>query len=109
MLNMPLKFVYVDFWATVSKTVRPMQSDHCPDCLHVCLVCLSVTFMYCGQTVGYIKMKLGMEVGLGSSHIALYGNLAAPPPKKRGHSPQFWPMSVVAKVLDGSICHLVRR
>ena len=29
-------------------------------------VCLSVTFVYCGQTVGFgwIKMKLGTEVGL---------------------------------------------
>jgi len=33
----------------------------------VCLSCLSVTLVYCGQTVGWIKMPLGMEVGL--SHI----------------------------------------
>jgi len=31
----------------------------------VCLSILSVTLMYCGQTVGHIKMKLGMQVGLG--------------------------------------------
>ena len=31
--------------------------------LSVCLsVCLSVTLAYCGQTVGWIKMKLGMVV-----------------------------------------------
>jgi len=33
----------------------------------VCLscVCLSVTLVYYGLTVGWIKMKLGTEVGLG--------------------------------------------
>ena len=35
----------------------------------VCLSCLSVMLVYCGQTVGWIKMKLGMEVGLGPGHI----------------------------------------
>ena len=48
-------------------------------------VCLSVTLVYCGQTVGRIKMKLGMQVGLGSGHIVLGGD-PAPPPLK-GHSP----------------------
>ena len=50
---------------------------------------LSVTLMYCDQMVGWIKMKLGMEVGLGPGHIVLDGDLATPLPKKRGHSPQF--------------------
>ena len=32
----------------------------------VCLsVCLSVTLVYCGQTVALIKMKLGTDVGVG--------------------------------------------
>jgi len=35
----------------------------------VCLFVLSVTFVHCGQTVGWIKMKLGMQVGLGPGHI----------------------------------------
>jgi len=48
-------------------------------------VVLSVTLMYCGQTVGRIKMKLGMQIGLG--HIVLDAD-PAPPQKKRGHSPQ---------------------
>jgi len=61
-----------------------MLSDHCPVCLPVCLSCLSVT-VYCGQTVGWIKMKLGMQVGLGRGHIVLDGDLASPPTK--GHSP----------------------
>jgi len=37
----------------------------------VCLSVLSVTLMYCGQTVGWIKMQLGTEVGLGPGHIVL--------------------------------------
>jgi len=37
-------------------TVRPMLRDLCP-------VCLYVTLVYRGQTVGWIKMPLGMEVG----------------------------------------------
>jgi len=47
-------------------------------CLSVCLSCLSVTLMYCGQTVGWIKMKLVMEVGLGPGHIVLDGDPSAP-------------------------------
>ena len=61
-----------------------MLSDRCPVCLTVCPVCLSVTLLYCGQTVGWIKMKLGTGVGLGSGHIVLDGD-PAPPPQK-GHS-----------------------
>jgi len=40
-------------------------------------------------------------------HIVLDGNPAPLP--KRGTAPIFWPMSVVAKWLDGWGCHLVRR
>ena len=54
----------------------------CPICLSVCL---SVTFVHCGQTVGRMKMKLGMQAGLGPGHIVLDGDPAPPPPK--GHSP----------------------
>ena len=36
------------------------------------------------NAVGWIKTKLGTEVGLGSGHIALDGDPASPPPKKRG-------------------------
>jgi len=56
-------------------------------CLSVCLscpVCLSVTFMHCGQTVGRIKTKLGMQVGLGPGHIVLDGD-PAPPPQFLAH------------------------
>ena len=72
----------------------------------VCPV-LSVTLVHCGQMVGWIKMKLGMEVGLSPDHILL-GRDPAPLPQ-RGTAPNFQPMSVVAKWLDGSRCHLVQR
>jgi len=37
------------------------------------VVCLSVTLVYCGQMVRWIKMKLGMEVGLCPSYTASDG------------------------------------
>ena len=40
---------------------------------------LSVTLVYCDQTVGWIKMKLGTEVGLGPGHIVLNTNPAISP------------------------------
>ena len=53
------------------------QTVVCPVCpVLSCSVCLSVTLVYCGQTVGYIQMKLGMQVD---------GDPAPPPTK--GHSP----------------------
>ena len=44
-----------------------------------CLSCLSVTLVYCCQTVRRIKMKLGMQVGLGPGHIVLGGDRAPLP------------------------------
>jgi len=58
-------------------------------CLSVCLsVCLPVTFVHCGQTIGRIKIKLGMQVGLVPGHIVLDGD-PAPLPPKGTVSPQF--------------------
>jgi len=51
-----------------------MLSDHCP-VLSVCPV-LFVMLVYCSQRVGWIKMKLGVEVGLGPGHIVLDGDPA---------------------------------
>jgi len=56
-----------------------------------CLSVLSVTLVYCGQTVGRIKMKLGMQVGLGPGHIVLHGDLAPLPVPQRGTPPIFGP------------------
>jgi len=74
-------------------------------CLSV-LSCLSVTFVHCGQTVGWIKMKLGVQVGLGPGHNVLDRD-PAPPPPKRCSPPNFRPISVAAKWLHGSRYHLV--
>ena len=52
-----------------------------------CLSVLSVTLVHCGQTVGRIKTKLGVQVGLGPGHTVLDGDPARPPPK--GHNPPF--------------------
>jgi len=71
-------------------------------------VCLSVTLMYCGQIVGCITMKLGMQVGLGPSHTVLDGD-PAPLPKGEQPPSDFWPISIVAKWLNRSRCHLVGR
>jgi len=75
----------VNFGRPFVKTVRLMLSDRCPVCLSSlsCLFALPVTLVYCGQTVGWIKMKLGMEVGLGPGHIVLDGD----PVPAKGHSP----------------------
>ena len=40
------------------------------------LSCLSVTLVCCGETVGRIKMKLGMAVGLGPDQTVLDGDPA---------------------------------
>jgi len=67
-----------------------MASDRCLSCpvlsvcLSVCVCLLSVMLVYCGRTVGWMKMKLGVLVGLGPGHIVLDGDPAPPPPK--GHS-----------------------
>jgi len=52
--------------------------------LSVCLPCLSVTLVCCGQTVGWIKMKLGTQAGLDPGHIVLDGDPA--PASQNGHS-----------------------
>jgi len=80
-LNRPCAPAMRPFWATVSKTVRPMLSDS------PVLSVLSVTLVYCGHTVRWINMKLGMQVGLDPYHNVLDGD-PAPPPLK-GHNHQF--------------------
>ena len=58
-----------------------MLSDRCP-------VCVSVRLVYCGQMVGWIKMKLGIQVVLGPGHILVDG-YPVPPPSKGAQPPQF--------------------
>jgi len=107
-ISLKILVFYLLFWATVCKTVRPMLSDRCPVCpVLSCLSCLSVTFVHCGQTVGRIKIKLGMQVGIDHGHIVLGGDPA--PPSLKGTAPNFRPISVAAKWLHGSRCHFVWR
>ena len=63
----------------------------------------------CGQMAAGIKMPLDIEVGLIPEDFMLDGDPA--PPQKGGRSPlpNFRPMSIAAKRLDGSRRHLIRR
>ena len=71
-----------------------------PAACPVCLSCLSASLVYCGQTVRWHGCRLRPR-----PHCVRWG--PSSPPQK-GHSPNFRPMSVVAKRLDGLRCHLVR-
>jgi len=69
---------------------------------------------YCGQTAVCVKIPLGTEIGMRPTSVGLrlggvvlHGN-PVPPPLK-GAVPNFRPMSVVTKRLDGRRCHLVWR
>ena len=62
----------------------------------------------CGQMSRLIKLPLGREVGLNPSDFVLDGD-PVPFPQKGAEPPNFRPISVVAKWLDGSRCHLVGR
>jgi len=62
--------------------------------------------VYCGQTAAWIKVPLGMEVGLGPDDFVFDGDPATPREKGTRTPPNFWPMSTVAKRLDGSRWHL---
>jgi len=53
--------------------------------------------VYCGQTVGWIKMPLRTEVGLGPGDIPLDGDPVPIPRKGAQQPPTFRPMSIVAK------------
>jgi len=58
----------------------------------VLYVCLSVTAVYYGQTLGRIKMPLDMEVGLRQCDIVLDGDPASPPTERgTAASPIFGP------------------
>ena len=75
------------FWATVCKTIRPMLSVRCPVCLSVCNVRALRPNGCCGQMAAWIKMSLGMEVGLGPDDFVLDRD-PAPPSPKGGRAPK---------------------
>ena len=56
---------------------------------------------YCGQTAGCIKMPLGVEVGLSPRDFVLDGDAAPHCRSPRAEPPNFRPMSIVVKRLDG--------
>jgi len=76
-----------------------------------CLSVMSVMLVYGGQTLGWIKMPLGTEVGLGPGHIVLDGDRA---PDGKGHSsppPLFgpcllWPNGCPSQLLLSSCTFL---
>ena len=55
----------------------------------------------CGQTAGWTKMPLGMEIGLSPGDFVFDGDPATPRKKGTPTPPNFWLMSIVAKRLDG--------
>jgi len=60
------------------------------------------TYAYCDQTVGWIKMPLGMEVDLGPGDIIRGPNS----PRKGAHTtPTFRPMSIVVKLMQ--VCRIL--
>ena len=54
----------------------------------------------CGQTAGWTQTSLGMEAGLGPGDF-VFDEDPAPPGQNGTAAPNFWPMSIVAKRLDG--------
>ena len=58
----------------------------------------------CGQTAVCIRIPFGTEVSLSLGDIVLDGTQR---PSLKGHTPNFRPMSIVAKRLDGLRCHMV--
>jgi len=72
------------------------------DGLSYCVLSVCDVAVLC-QTVGWIKMKLGLQVRLSPG---MGTQLSLP---KGAQPPNFRPISVVAKWLDGLRCNLVWR
>ena len=79
-------------WAPISPCSKKGHSSLPQFSGHVCS----------DQTAGWIKMPLGMQLGLSPGHIVLGED---PAPQKSTAPSNFRPMSVVAKRLDGSKCY----
>jgi len=63
--------------------------------------------VYCGQTAGWMKLVLGMVVDLSTADFLLDGEPALSLKRDRNPLPNFRSISIVAKRLDASRCHLV--
>jgi len=102
-----MTFVYCGQWMDQDETWqagRPRPRPHCvrwgPSSPKGHSPQFSV-HVRCGQTAAWIKTPLGTEVGLGPGDIVLDWDPAASPSQKGGTAPNFRPMSVVVKRLDG--------
>jgi len=76
-----------------------MLSDRCLSCP---VLFLSETLVYCHQTVGWIKMPLGMQVGLGPGHTVLDGD-PGPSPRKGAQPP---PLFLAHVYCGQTVAHL---
>ena len=105
-LQQPTLFIHFSFshFCSVGQFLGDRLSPYAIGPLSVCPV-LSVTLEYCGQNVGGIKMKVGVQVGLGPGHSVLDGDPGHI--SQRGTATNFRPISAVAKWLYGSRCHLM--
>jgi len=56
----------------------------------------------CGQMAAWIKMLLGMEIGVVPGDFMLHGDPAPSPNRGRSPPPDFRPIFIGAKRLDGS-------
>jgi len=65
----------------------PRNEAHQPQIRFV-LYGLSVMLVYCGQTVGWVKMPLGTQVGLSPGHSVLDGD-PAPPMERVTAAPKY--------------------
>ena len=63
----------------------------------------------CGQMAAWITMPLGMELILSPGDFVLDGDPVPFPKRGRSPLPNFRPISIVAKRLRASRCHLVWR
>jgi len=75
-----------------------------------CLSVLSVMLVYCGQTIGQIKMKLGMQVGLSPGHTVLDGDTAVPTEMGTAapHIQNLWAQALPASFLLRPSVHIMR-
>jgi len=93
---------HVSYWATVCKTVRHMLSDRC---LSVCPVCDVRAQCPNGCTDQDETWHAGRPRPW--PHCVRWGPRSPSPKGRRSSHPNFRPISIVAKRLDASRCHLV--
>jgi len=112
LINMAITSVACDtsmqFWFLDDRlSVRPMLSDRCPVCLS-CLSCLSVCDVGVLWPNGWTDKDETQHAGRPRpGHIVLDGDPGPSP--QRSTATNFQPISVVAKWLHESRCHLVER